>query len=225
MPELLGAISAYRFFDGILAVLARDPHPPGFERADLATECRSLADTLGLRPAAYIPSNLSDADVRWIFYFYFINAETKKTFSCSPRLDLALRRTFRFLQGRELFAARWNPALAGLGFFLAVLFETIRSPGRIREAARVWRGSRAGRAIRFHYIVIQKPPDIHPQTGQLVFCHRCPDATVRNGRLVPVCVADHISPLAGAGTLSSSGEAWAPDIYRHLGEGQEERRT
>lgn len=225
MPELLKAISAYRYFDGILAVLARDPHPPGFERADLTAEYRSLADTLGLRPAAYVPSNLSDADVRWVIYFYFINAETKKTFSCSPRLDRAFRRTFRFLRGRELFAARWNPAFAGLGFSLAGLFETIHSPGRIREAARIWQGSRGGRAIRFHYIVIQKPPDVHPQTGQLVFCYRCPDATVRNGRLAPVCVADHISPLAGMGTLSSCGEAWAPDIYRHLGEGQEERRT
>jgi Radical SAM superfamily len=225
MPELLKAISVYRYFDGILAVLARDPHPPGSERADLAAECKSLADTLGLRPAAYIPSNLSDVDVRWVFYFYFINAKTKKTFSCSPRLDGAFRRTFRVLRGRELFAARWNPALTRLGFFLAGLFETIHSPGRIREAARVWKDSHAGRAIGFQCIVIQRPPDVHPQTGQLVFCHRCPDATVRNGRLAPVCVADHISPLAGAGTISLSGEAWAPDIYRHLGEGQEERRT
>jgi hypothetical protein len=224
MPELLATISGYRYFDGILAVLARDPHPPNIERADLAAECRSLADRLGLRPAAYIPSNLSDDDVRWIFYFYFINAETKRTFACSPRLDRAFRRTFHFLRRRELFATRWNPALAGLGFFLTGLIETIHSPRRVGEAARVWRGSRGGRAIRVHYIVIQKPPDVHPQTGQLVFCYRCPDATVRNGRLAPVCVADHISPLAGVGTLSSGGEAWAPEIYRHLGEDQEGRR-
>jgi hypothetical protein len=225
MAELLEEGSGYRYFDGTLAVLARDPQPAGIERADLAAECRSLADTLGLLPTAYIPSNLSDADVRWVIYFYFINAETIKTFSCSPRIDRALRRTFRFLQGRELFAARWNPALTGLVFFLAGLFETIASPCRIREAARVWKGSRGGRAIRFHYIVVQRPPEVHPETGQLIFCYRCPDATVRNGRLAPVCVADHISPLAGVGLLSSCGEAWAPAIYRHLGGGQEERRT
>jgi hypothetical protein len=26
-------------------------------------------------------------------------------------------------------------------------------------------------------------------------CHNCPDATIRNGMLIPVCIADHISPL------------------------------
>jgi hypothetical protein len=225
LPELLGAFSEYRYFDGILAVLARDPHPPGFERADLAAECRSMADTLGLQPAAYIPSNLRDSDVRWIFYFYFINAETQKIFSCSPRLDRSFRKIFRLFRGRELFAACWNPALTALGFFLAGLFETTHSPRRIREAVRIWSGSRWGWAIRFQYIVIQTPPEVEPQTGQLIFCYHCPDATVRNGRLAPVCVADHISPLAGAGGFSSSGEAWAPDIYRHLGEEREERRT
>jgi len=225
MPGLIEEISGYRYFDGILAVLARDPNPPGFERAELSAEYSSLADRLGLRPTAYVPSNLSDADVRWVIYFYFINAETNKTFSCSPGLDRAFRRTFHFLHRRELFATRWNPALSRLGFFLAGLFETIHSPRRVGEAARVWRGSHGGQAIRFHYIVIQRPPEVHPETGQLVFCYRCPDATVRNGRLAPVCVADHISPLAGVGSFSSCGEAWAPEIYRHLGEAQEERRT
>jgi Radical SAM superfamily len=224
MPGILAEISNYRYFDGILAVLARDLFLPGFERAELAAEYRSLAEALGLRPAAYIPSNVSDAEVRWLFYFYFLNAETGQIFSCSPRLDRSVRKTFRLFRGRELFAARWNPALTGLGFFLAGLLEGVSSPGRIREWARLWRGSRGGRAIRFQYIVIQTPPEVQPQTGQLIFCYHCPDATVRNGQLAPVCVADHINPLAGAGEVTMYGKAWAPGIFGHLGEDRDERR-
>jgi hypothetical protein len=225
LPEILAAFSSYRYFDGILAVLARDPLPPELERAELAAEARSLAEALGLRPTSYIPSNLSDADVRWLFYFYFMNARTTRTFSCSPRLDRSFRKIFRLFRGRELFAARWNPAFTGLAFFLAGFLEGVFSPRRILEFARLGRGSSGGRAIRFQYIVIQTPPEVQPQTGQLVFCYRCPDATVRNGRLAPVCVADHLSPLAGAPEFSSSGRTWAPDIYRHLGEEPGERRT
>ncbi len=224
MPELLRAASAYRYFDGILAVLARDSLAAGFEKADLAAECRSLAKTLGLPPTAYIPSNLSDADARWLFYFYFVNARTKKTFPCSSRLDRTFRKAFRLFRGRELFATQWPPWVAGPGLMLTGLFEAIQAPQRICEAFRVWRGSRAGRDIRFQYIVIQTPPEVQPQTGQLVFCYHCPDATVRNGRLAPVCVADHVSPLPGAEAAGRPGEAWASEIYRHLGEERDERR-
>ncbi len=144
MPELLGDVSAYRYFDGILAVLARDPLMLGFEKADLAAECRSLAEAFGLLPTAYIPSNLNDADVRWLFYLYFVNARTKKTFPCSSRLDGTFRKAFRLFWGRELFATRWNPSFARLGMMLTGLLETIHSPGRMSEAVRIWRGSRAG---------------------------------------------------------------------------------
>lgn len=218
LPELLGHLSAYKYFDGILAVLARDPHPPGTEQADLAAEYRSLADAFGILPTAYVPSNLSDTEMRWLFYLYFINARTKRTFPCSPRIDRAFRQAFRIVRELELFTTRWPPSFARLCFALAGLFEAARSPWRIGDISRVGRGSRAGRDIRFQFIVIQTPPEVRPLTGQFIFCHHFPDATIRNGRLAPVCVADHISPLPGEEKAAWPGEDSAAEIYRHLGE-------
>jgi uncharacterized membrane protein len=51
------------------------------------------------------------------------------------------------------------------------------------------------KTIRFHYIAIQVPPEFD-ETGQTMnMCFHCPDATMRNGLLMPVCLADFISPL------------------------------
>jgi hypothetical protein len=218
MPELLKAYSTYRYFDGILAVLGRDPCQPRVQIAGLGPEYSALRRNLGLDPTAYLPSNLSDADVRWLVYLYFINSKTKKTFACSSRLDRVFRRFFRLLEGRELFAISWNPALSGLSLFLAGLIEAIRCPRRIIELIRVWRNSRWGRAIRFQHLVIQTPPEIYSQNGQLILCHRCPDATIRNGRLTPVCVADQMDPLQAAHDFLSSAAEWSAAVYRHLGE-------
>jgi len=54
--------------------------------------------------------------------------------------------------------------------------------GRLRPGTRL-----AGTALTF-----QQPAAVSPD-GRLVYCRECPDATVRNGVLVPVCLADHIA--------------------------------
>jgi hypothetical protein len=71
--------------------------------------------------------------------------------------------------------------------------------------------------IRFHFIVIQTPPEID-EAGRLIgICYHCPDATVRNGRLMPVCLADHISPLDGS-LAEPSNEDLVEAVYSHMGE-------
>jgi hypothetical protein len=45
--------------------------------------------------------------------------------------------------------------------------------------------------------VIQSGPEWNTQRQQVRLCYHCPDATVRNGHLMPVCVADLVSPLEG----------------------------
>jgi hypothetical protein len=52
--------------------------------------------------------------------------------------------------------------------------------------------------LRAQFITIQAPPVIDFAAKRASVCHGCPDATVRNGRLVPVCIADLVAPLNAA---------------------------
>jgi hypothetical protein len=42
-------------------------------------------------------------------------------------------------------------------------------------------------------IAFQELP-VLDENGDFDMCKNCPDATVRNGKIVPVCMADHIDP-------------------------------
>ena len=53
-----------------------------------------------------------------------------------------------------------------------------------------------------------------PEHGRVQFCWKCPDATIRNGRLVPVCMAGRLSPL-GDHAPTAPPEVIA-DVFAHL---------
>ena len=53
-------------------------------------------------------------------------------------------------------------------------------------------------AISFNQFYFQQPAGLN-ENGELEFCAACPDATIRNGLVVPVCVADVLSPVIEKG--------------------------
>jgi hypothetical protein len=195
LPDLVCKYSQYRYFDGILAVLARDPFPPKVQKADLFEEYKSISQELRVEPLAYIPSNWDDHDVHWLVYFYFINASTGKAFGLSPTFYGIFKKFYRWLKGRQLFVVKIKPSLAGLIFLLAGLAESILQPRRIMVMANILKSSNFAKAIRFHYLAIQTPPEFNLLKNQYQLCYHCPDATIRNGKLTPVCIADFINPL------------------------------
>ncbi|HET7291279.1 MAG TPA: radical SAM protein [Vicinamibacteria bacterium] len=203
LPPLVREFARYPHFDGVLALIAQDPDASltasrTRRRPSLAAEQATLARELGLAPSLYIPSNLDDADVRWLMYFYYFNARTGRAFPLSPALCRAYLRLHRRLTGRELFGQTPSRRAFRTALLSTLLLELSRSPRRLAEALRLLAGSGLGRALRFHYLVIQDAPEWDPEEGTLRLCYHCPDATVRNGRLLPVCLADRVSPLPGA---------------------------
>jgi hypothetical protein len=84
-----------------------------------------------------------------------------------------------------------------------ILFaEVLLSPRRTGEVLKLLlrrrpsglgAGMRGG--LRAQFITIQAPPVIDLDAKRASVCRGCPDATVRNGRLVPVCIADLAAPL------------------------------
>jgi hypothetical protein len=207
--------SGYRYFDGILAILAREPGPRQSQNVRLEEEFEGLRRGLGITPSAYVPSNRSRDEVNWLLYLYFLDAEGDSPMPISPALNTALRRFHRLVKGRELFLILLPPSLARPALALTAASESLLRPRRARGMLgqifrSLWRGA------RFHFIAIQAPPEIDEKTGEIRICRACPDATIRNGRLVPVCLADRMSPLPGYAPPGGGSDAWRETVLRHL---------
>jgi len=72
----------------------------------------------------------------------------------------------------------------------------------------------------FRFVAIQTPPEMSEDGRSYTLCHSCPDATMRNGRLTPVCIADLIHPPGSDGRVppSNSDRVRRETVYGHLGE-------
>jgi len=216
IPIFIKRYSKYKFFDGVLAVLEGDPMIPNLKTTELSDEYKSISNDLTLEPTTYIPSNLDDSYVSWLVYYYYINAHTGKTFSILPIFYTIYRKLFRLVKGCHAFAIILNPSLYPFAAFLTFLIKTMIRPKKIMTFLRVVKNSSMTRSIRFQSIVIQNP-EIHLQKNRLQMCYHCPDATIRNGMLTPVCLADLINPLTNDSPHNIREDLYEL-VYEHLEE-------
>jgi hypothetical protein len=182
---------------------------------ELSDEYRHIRSEMKIEPVSYIPSSADEETIQWLFYFYFINARTGRVFGISPSLERAGRKIYRWANGRHLFVVKPNPSFAALFFLLAGLADSILHPKKILSYARML--ASGGGEARFHYIAIQTPPRVDDERKRINLCYHCPDATIRNGRLTPVCIADFLSPLDGSKS-EYAREGLSEAVYSHLGE-------
>ena len=221
--EISNAITKYskfKFFNGILAVLARDPLRPQRFDAQLSAVYKQISRTLHVEPTTYIPSNVDDSHISWLIYFYFINARTQKILGVSPGVDGILRKMYRVLTGHQLFAPVVKRRALRFLLILIGLMEGVRHPARIKTFFELVKHSNLTEAIRFHFIAVQTPPELNKMSHQYQICHSCPDATIRNGMLTPVCVADRINPINERNKKTETPEDLDLYLtaYRHLEE-------
>ncbi len=202
LAAVMRDFARYRRFDGVLVTLAFDPARAWLpavddpDAPDMASIHRGLQAQLGLQPTAYLPSSLDDDEVCWLMYLYVTDASTGACFPISPRFNRIYRALHRRLRGREFFAEPPDPRWERLNPLLLGLAELALSPARLPAL----RGLLAGRAEdrRFHYIVLQQAPRHDPHHDAMAICWQCPDAVVRDGLLVPVCIAGRLRPYGGA---------------------------
>ena len=218
MSGLIKKYARYRYFDGVLAVLARDPCVPDHQIVSLTGEYRSLERELCVRPFAYIPSSSQDSRVFWIIYNYFIHALNGKALALSPDTLQVIRKLYRILRGRQLFCFILSPFQQRLALFCLSVLELFLHPGRIGDIAAIIWSSCLGKATRFQFIAIQTPPGFDPEENRYLICYHCPDATIRNGMLTPVCIADFINPLDGRSLDGELSRDLYQAAYTHLGE-------
>lgn len=217
IPELVRRYARYRYFDGVLAVLGRDPGRDEPHGASLEGQHAVMASQLGLEPVSYVPSNRDGDEAFWFVYSYFIRADTGRTFGISPRIHRGERTAGRLLAGRHRFIPLFRPERTAARFLLLGALDVLSSPGRLGAYMEMLK--RGGlRSIRGHYLAIQRPPEADVRTGDLIFCHHCPDATIRHGKLTPVCLADFVRPFSGPGPKDEAHERWRQAVDENLGQ-------
>jgi len=223
LPVIMHAYARRPYFDGVLCTLAFEVEHAFDEddrererRTSMAKVYRSITEGLHIEPAAYLPSSTDDDEVCWLMYFYYLNVETGATFELSPEINRGFKALFRKIKGHHLFAetmrSEWIPA----SLAATAAAELALHPGRASALARLLQGSHRASALRFHYIVVQQAPLFDREHGRVQICWQCPDATIRNGKLTPVCIAGRVNPLGGRPVTAP------PEIVRevlsHIGE-------
>ncbi len=201
LPGIMRAFGRYRWFDGVLVTLAFDPDrawlpgPAADDAPSMLAIHHAMRSELGVQATAYLPSSLDDDEVCWLMYFYLLDPDTGASFAISGRFNSLYRWLHRRWRGREFFAEPPDPGWATLNPLLLGVVESMLAPGRLGAFWRLQKGKRL-RDLRFQYAVLQQAPRLHA-SGQLQVCWQCPDATVRDGQLVPVCMASRLRPLGG----------------------------
>jgi len=156
-----------------------------------------IIDRFNWRPFAYVSSNQDLKEKRWIFYHAF-SIKDKDNNVRTLRLPPTFRRVVRMAnkkglksKGRYPFGRVMTPkkaikVLILHAFFslsLLELFKTTRFLSRlIRKNRKIYQKS----------IIFQQGPNL-TEKG-IEYCKDCPDATIRDGKLVPLCTADFLKP-------------------------------
>jgi hypothetical protein len=166
-------------------------------------EVEAALAPLGMEPFAYIPSERDPDARRWLLYQSFVvslpdgrqhvlHASSRYRRLVAGANALSLR-----LRGRYPF----GKIMSGRGAALALLLYAVTSlhlPTALAVLALLARALAPGARLHQKTLVFQEGPHAEAN-GEIDYCKDCPDATVRNGKLVPVCMADVLSPVPKAG--------------------------
>jgi hypothetical protein len=219
---IMRSYARYRFFDGILATIERKT--PGIlfestkdsEKDYLKLEYESLKSGLEVDPVNYLPSNNSDDEISWLVYFYYINSVTGKCMEVSRRINHSFRILYRLFKRKEFFAVTVPHGFYTTNLLISLVSEFLFNPLRFVEIRRLMGGSGGLSGLRYHYIVIQDGPYFDKKRNALRMCYHCPDATIRNSMITPVCMADIINPLNK--NILQDADSWKvyKEVYSHL---------
>lgn len=167
-----------------------------------------LRREMGMRPMMFLPSDRCEDDQRWLVY-----ASLSITDDRGRASYLHLFNGWRqaLVQGpvsvffhlhNELYQhVHWNnlygmtPGQASLALFgWSWGVSTLRPRTVARTARFLARLLRPASRIQPKFLILQQPPTITAD-GEIETCLNCPDATVRNGEIIPMCIADLTNPI------------------------------
>jgi len=148
----------------------------------------------GLEPFAAMGSNVDKGDPRWMSYFVGAVYAGDEHFyeSLKPSLlEKAAMTVFR-LAGKYPMHIKQSASILKKQLVLNGVFG-----GRLRSNMKlVKKAERPDAHLMTKRILFHNLAEL-TEDGRLVYCRWCPDAVIKNGKLVPVCVADYVSDFPG----------------------------
>jgi len=149
-----------------------------------------LEGRLGLEPFAYVGANLDPDDPRWLSYLVAtsISSHGRPCWAAlrSSLVEPVFVEASRLIAGVYPFYQAPSP-----GKTLAHLLANALAGGRTGEGLRLFARGLFGAPITLKRILVQRPAEIEGD-GRVRHCANCPDATLQDGRLVPVCLRDRV---------------------------------
>ncbi len=152
-----------------------------------------LESQFGLQPYAYLPADQQEqwGDGNWPWMLYFIPVIYTKNghyyFRIKSNLaDKMLLNLIHFIGGRPIFYSGQNQAIT----YLRVLLNAVTGFRFVEGAKFLGKAFHSQARIRSKGLIFENGPILN-DNGELSCCEFCTNATVRNGQLVPICVADH----------------------------------
>lgn len=201
IPDLITRNMQYRYYDGVIGILERDfresmhKKPISEDRPKLEEAYHAIADKINVEPCAYLPSSAQNDYITWLIYLFLINNKTGVTYDISPSLFKLSRKLVRMRTGKNPSGGFYSRKTFRLSLIVLFTLQSLLKPSSLGALRKITKGFAGLKNIRMMFITLQNPPEYNSEKGTLQFCYHCPDATIRNGKLIPVCVADFISPL------------------------------
>ena len=149
-----------------------------------------MRQNFGMEPFGCMGSSLNSEDPRWLSYLvgtvYEADGTSHFEYILPSMLEKSAMILFR-LAGRFPMYIEQNPARFQKQLVLNGLFG-----GRRRSNMElVRRSQRKNARLTTKRLLFQNPAEL-ASDGRLIHCQWCPDAVLKNGALVPVCIADHV---------------------------------
>lgn len=172
------------------------------EMKDAAVDIKEVQqiflDHFGMRPFGYISSDLDSSDPRWLMYhsfsihtadgkFHYLSLDPKFGKLVRYKLDQTIKKGQKISFGKIMNTKRCIELIVAYAL-------TSLTPAIIFQSGMfLFKLLRPGSTIHYADFTVQQPPKITAD-GKLSYCNECPDATIRNGVMVPVCMADMLAP-------------------------------
>jgi hypothetical protein len=109
--------------------------------------------------------------------------------------NYTFRILYRLFRRKEFFAVAVPHGFYTTNLLISIVSEFLFNPLRLFEISRMMSGSGGLSGLPYHYIIIQVGPYFHKKRNALRISYHCPDATIRNRMITPVCIADVINPM------------------------------
>jgi len=154
--------------------------------------CEWLGQKFKISPFAYLGSNLDSAEPRWMsFLAATVHRQNKLIQQRSLRptwVEKTFLRASQKLTGRYPFYQKQN--FGRTGFHL--LLNGLASGSFFQNLNLLGWAFGSGARLAAKRLLFQWPATID-ESGRVVHCECCPDAVLKDGRLVPLCISDLVA--------------------------------